>query len=148
MARIYIASSWRNEVAARELAAFLREAGHEVDCFCDPSTGRFVFNVPLPDRPHLDAKTFLESDSRARQAFREDRAWIEWADVLVMLLPCGKSAHLEAGYARGLRKTVIIYGDFPKGEIEVMYGFAHALVRQPDRHDLLKVIGLWQEVKG
>ncbi|KKK63940.1 hypothetical protein LCGC14_2989230 [marine sediment metagenome] len=40
-------------------------------------------------------------------------------------LTAGKSTHLEAGYAKGKGKKLIIYsGKFPKGEFDVMYGFA------------------------
>lgn len=45
-----------------------------------------------------------------------------------MILPCGRSAHLEGGYAVGKGKALYILGHFPKGEFDVMYGFATALV--------------------
>lgn len=130
--KIYIASSWKNDVEAIHLADTLRSAGHEVDCFCDTSTGRYVFHFsevgPLDE---IDAITFLQDD-RAQRAYREDKKHIDWADAVVMLHPCGKSSHLEAGYAVGAGKKLFMLGEFPKGEFDVMYGFADSLHRNID----------------
>jgi nucleoside 2-deoxyribosyltransferase len=127
--KIYIASSWKNNVEAINLADILRADGHEVDCFCDTSTGRYVFHFsevgPLDE---IDAIGFLQ-DSRAQRAYREDKKHIDWADAVVMLHPCGKSSHLEAGYAVGAGKKLFMLGEFPKGEFDVMYGFADSLHR-------------------
>ena len=137
--KIYIASSWRNEVEAIHLADALRAEGHEIDCFCDDSTGRFVFHFsevgPLDE---IDAITFLD-DHRAQKAFVEDKKHIDWADAVVMLHPCGNSSHLEAGYAVGSGKKLFMLGDFPKGEFDVMYGFADSLHRTID--DLATALG-------
>jgi hypothetical protein len=130
MKKIYIATSWKNSSFALGVAKDLRSIGHEVDCFCDDSTGRFVFSVKeLNGMPieELNCITFLKT-FEAQKAFREDKKWIEWCDTLVMLLPCGKSAHLEAGYAKGLGKEVVIVGSFPDGDFDVMYGFADRLI--------------------
>lgn len=130
--KIYIASSWKNDVEAIHLADALRAAGHEVDCFCDTSTGRYVFHFsevgPLDE---IDAITFLR-DARAQRAYHEDKKHIDWADAVVMLHPCGKSSHLEAGYAVGAGKKLFMLGEFPKGEFDVMYGFANSLHRNID----------------
>lgn len=126
--RIYIASSWKNEEAVRDLAHLLRGKGHEVDCFCDVSSGRYVFHFSeIGALDDLDAITFLE-DERVQRAFAEDKKWMDWAEAVIMLLPCGKSAHLEAGYAKGQGKKLVILGEFVPGEFDVMYGFADALI--------------------
>ena len=46
------------------------------------------------------------------------------ADVVVLILPCGKSAHMEAGWIKGVEGRLIIYGDMLKGEFDAMYGMA------------------------
>jgi hypothetical protein len=72
----------------------------------------------------MDAIKFLE-DERSQRAFVEDKKWLDWADVCILILPSGKSSHLEAGYAKGQGKQLIIYQrHFPEGEFDVMYGFA------------------------
>ena len=34
---------------------------------------------------------------------------MEWADTCVLVLPCGRSAHLEAGWFAGRGKRLIIF---------------------------------------
>jgi hypothetical protein len=46
---------------------------------------------------------------------------------VVLILPSGKSSHLEAGYAKGCGKKLYIIGGFVKGEFETMYGFADGM---------------------
>ena len=137
--RIYIASSWRND-GCIGLARWLRGLGHQVDCFCDPSTGRYVFHWSelVPDESALreyDAVDFLRPEP-VRRAYQEDRKWIDWAQAVLLYLPCGRSAHLEAGYAVGMGKRLVIYGQFEKGQFDVMYGFAHSMVRAGDLRGL------------
>lgn len=127
--KIYIASSWKNEGLALDLAGYLRELGHEVDCFADTSTGRYVFHFSeIDSRDQLDVINFL-CDTRSLKAFEEDKKWLDWCECCVLLLPAGKSSHLEAGYIVGQEKKLIIFhpGGFPKGEFDVMYGFADLL---------------------
>ncbi|KFN07251.1 MULTISPECIES: hypothetical protein [Paenibacillus] len=126
MNKIYIASSWKNAEQVQTLAAQLREVGFQVDDFTDDSRGRFVFHYSeFAGLEELDAISFLQHD-QARRAFNEDKKWLDWADAVVLLLPAGRSAHLEAGYAKGCGKRLVIYqpGRFPTGEFDVMYGFA------------------------
>ena len=43
-----------------------------------------------------------------------------WADACVLVLPCGRSAHTEAGWMAGHGKKVVVY--IPKmEEPELMY---------------------------
>jgi hypothetical protein len=138
--KIYIATSWKMENYAKRMATLLRARGHEVDCFCDPSSGRYVFHWTEfvdqeEDLKNYDAISFLD-DPRTQRAFKEDKGWIDWCDAVVMIHPCGKSAHLEAGYAKGSGKKLYMWGSFPEGEFDVMYGFADGLFRQNDIDEL------------
>lgn len=130
MAKIYLASSWKNHEAIRILADHLREHGHEVDDFTDDSQGRFVFSYTeiTEDELKLNAMEMMK-DKRTQRAFNEDKSRIDWCNVLICILPCGLSAHMELGYAAGINKKVIVYapGGFEPGEWEVMYGFADIL---------------------
>lgn len=124
--KIYLASSWKNASLVQALASYIRMNRHEVDDFTDNSNDRFVFSFnQLPNIEEQTAKTVLEFPE-VQRAFSEDKKWLDWSDVVIMVLPCGKSAHLEAGYAKGNGKKLIIYSftEFPKGEFDVMYGFA------------------------
>jgi hypothetical protein len=120
-----MASSWKNADDVKTIADYLRKHGQEVDCFTDESTGRYVFHwSQLGSFENLNAITFMQ-DERSQRAFKEDKKWIDWADGVLLFLPAGKSAHLEAGYAVGSGKFLLIYQEtYPKGEFDVMYGFA------------------------
>ena len=70
--RIYVASSWKNEKKCLLLARVLRNWGHEVDCFCDASSGRYVFSyAELGDVSKLDAVSALEEPKVVRAFGRE-----------------------------------------------------------------------------
>lgn len=123
--RIYLASSWKNADKVKYIKGLLVSNGFEVDAFCDPSTDRFVFGFDLlPDISNMNAQTVLK-EPIVQKAYKEDKRWLDWAGTVILILPSGKSAHLEAGYAAGAGKRLIIYQEeFPKGEFDVMYGFA------------------------
>lgn len=141
--KIYVASSWKNAPFLVPLTRHLREEGYEVDCFCDPSLGRFVFSWDAlgisPEVCSNMTAPMMLALPQVQKAYHEDKKWIDWSNVVVMVLPCGKSAHLEAGYAKGAGKKLVIYGKFEPGEWDVMYGFADALV-QESFEDLCKAL--------
>ena len=56
----------------------------------------------------------------AVRGFGLDHAAMEWADATVMVLPCGKSAHLELGWACGRGKLAFVLYDGPD-EPELTY---------------------------
>jgi len=132
MKKIYLASSWKNESAVKEMAAYLRGKGFEVDDFTDDSRGRYVFRAAdLPGIEKLDARSLLQHEP-ARRAYEQDKQMLDWADVVVLMLPAGRSAHLEAGYAKGTGKRLLIFHPvFPPGEYDVMYGFADLITDDP-----------------
>jgi len=143
--KIYLASSWKNKDTVLELAKTLRDNGHEVDAFCDEKN-RISFNwselLSIMNQEGHDIRTMDARDMlkhwRVQAAFKEDKKWIDWADVILMLMPCGRSSHLEAGYAVGSGKKLYILGGFKKGEFETMYGFAEALFDYAEINNLLK----------
>jgi len=61
----------------------------------------------------------------ARDGFSADLCGMEWADTFVLVMPCGRSAHLELGWGIGAGKpSFILLSD---GEPELMYGLATGL---------------------
>lgn len=132
--KIYLASSWKNADQVIRIKQRLVMQGHEVDAFCDKSAGRFVFSFDLlPNVEKMTAETVLKEEI-VRRAFEEDRKWLDWADTCVLILPAGNSAHLEAGYAKGSGKKLVIYREnFPQGEFDVMYGFADLVTEDMER---------------
>lgn len=125
---IYLASSWRNEEQPNVLR-FLRGLGYAVYDFRHPREGDngFAWSDIDPDWQSWNADEYragLESDL-ARLGFASDWEAMCKADACVLLLPCGRSAHLEAGYFRGANKKLIIYSPLDvQMEPELMYRMA------------------------
>lgn len=127
--KIYLASSWKNKDTVNCIAGILRNLkfGFEVDSFCEETEKRFSFHFSeVEGHEKMNAIDFLETEF-AQKAFKEDKKWLDWADAVIMYKPCGNSAHLEAGYAKGQGKKLYIYGDFKIGDFDVMYGFADGM---------------------
>ena len=106
--RIYLASSWRNPRYPVTLER-LRMAGFEVYDFRDPES-TFQWKQIDPgwaDWKPEEIRQALDHPLTGR-AFDADRDAIAKCDALVMLMPCGASAHMELGYAAGLGKQTVI----------------------------------------
>ncbi len=69
---------------------------------------------------------------------------MEKADTFVLVLPCGRSAHLELGWAVGAGKRTAILLDGPFVQPELMYKMVDHIA--PDLHDLLGWLGVEDEV--
>jgi len=110
MARIYLASSWRNPHQPW-MVDLLRNSGHQVYDFRNPphSTGFSWKDVglDLPCSAH-DYRSALLTHPRSAQGFNADFAAMRWADTGLLVLPCGRSAHLELGWMAGAGKRTLI----------------------------------------
>lgn len=63
----------------------------------------------------------------AQHVYEYDRLHLDTSDLAVLLLPAGKSGHLEAGYMIGQGKPVYILLDGDPDRFDVMYNFATAV---------------------
>ena len=137
MSRIYLASSWRNEAQPEVLEA-LRDAGHNVYDFRNPPGGEWDSTGPWWTK--ADPGDLKEAERLKNMAFAIDLEHMEWAEIFVLLLPCGKSAHLEAGWATGRgKRTLILNPDFVD-EIELMYRLAGMPCMYASLKSLLKAL--------
>lgn len=64
----------------------------------------------------------------AKHVFEFDKRHLDSADVGVLVLPAGKSGHLELGYLIGQQKPTAILLDQDYDRYDVMYRFAEAVV--------------------
>ena len=123
MARVYVASSWRNQYFP-EVVKRLREAGHEVYDFRNPPHGGAGFHWTDidPNAPEWTYAQYAEGlhHPLAERQFQADIDALTWADTCVLVLPCGRSAHTEAGWMAGAGKRVIAYSP-EMVEPELMY---------------------------
>jgi hypothetical protein len=131
--KVYVASSWRND-RQPEIVQLLRFAGHEVYDFRNPleSCSGFHWSEIAPDWQGWSPEKLRHGLEHrlACKGFRRDFAAMQWADACVLLMPCGRSAHLEAGWFVGAGKPVCIL--LSSGEPELMYKMANRLCVQPD----------------
>lgn len=124
--KIYLASSWRNLPKVKEAVEQLRDVGHEVYDFTEIP---FQYSDVDPNWQNWSVVDYCNSFNHPTviEGFERDQAGLEWCDTLVLLLPCGRSAHLEAGYAIGARKDVFAVIE-QKQEPELMYGLMTGIV--------------------
>lgn len=145
--KIYVASSWRNDIQPN-IVSFLREEGFEVYDFKNPpeKTG-FSWSEIDPDWKNWTFQQYKEALNHCRsvEGFSSDFNAMQDADACVLVLPCGRSAHIEAGYFVGAGKKLIIF--IPSGpyigkikfEAELMYKMADLVTNQAsDIIDALK----------
>jgi len=130
--RVYVASSWRNPYQPG-VVSLLRLAGHEVYDFRNPKPGDngFHWSAIDPDWTEWSGPQYRSALSHpvAESGFSLDINALRWAEVTVCVLPCGRSAHLELGYACGVGQRTIVY--IPPGERvepELMYKACSAIV--------------------
>lgn len=152
MARIYLASSWRNRDQS-DAVRYLRDEGHSVYDF--KSDLPIMAGGPVPtafawsdldtnwqDWSPDEYRRILLNNQRAAHGFLGDSRGMEWADTCVLLMPCGRSAHIEAGYMKGRGKRLIIfypYNTRDQFEPELMYLFAdHIAIGWNELMDALK----------
>lgn len=145
--RIYVASSWRNS-RQPGVVDLLRSFGHEVYDFRKPSMGPgsrgegFHWSEIDPQWKSWTMTQFRGAlaHPRARDGFASDLEGLRWADGCVLVMPCGRSAHLELGVAIGAGKhSAILLSD---GEPELMYGLASDICL--NCADLLEAIERWR----
>lgn len=126
---LYVASSWRNAYYPVVLKA-LRMAG--VACYDWRDEQGFhwseVFEAPHPAHvehwtdpiPAADFKMAL-AHPRAVAGFERDMRHLREAEALLLVLPSGKSAHAEAGWAIGAGMPGAVFA--PEAlQPELMYG--------------------------
>jgi hypothetical protein len=127
--QVYVASSWRNPHQQGVVAA-LREAGHAVYDFRNPAPGDHGFSWAEIDQGWQDwtPLSFRRAlmHPRASSGFESDFGALCWADTVVLVLPSGRSSHLELGWAAGAGKRTAVM--LAEGEPELMYLLADELL--------------------
>lgn len=119
--KIYVASSWRNTIQPAVCAALHRD-GHIVYDFKNPRPGNhgFQWSEIDPNWQQWTPEQYRNALDHpiAKRGFASDFDAMKWADTFVLVLPCGRSAHLELGWACGQGKLTLVLLD--KSEPELM----------------------------
>jgi nucleoside 2-deoxyribosyltransferase len=121
---VYLIGSLRNEnvpVVAKQLR---EQTGFEVfDDWFSPGPEADDFWRKFEKKRGSTYKEALNNWS-AKHVFEFDKFHIDRADIVVMLMPAGKSGHLELGYSLGKGKRGYILFDKEPERWDVMYQFA------------------------
>lgn len=121
---IYLIGSLRNPEVPR-IANELRRVVPSHEIFDDWYAAGPIADDSWRDYEKQRGRTYIESLScyPARHVFEFDLEHLERASAGVLVLPAGKSAHLELGYLLGKGKPGFILLDNPE-RWDVMYKFA------------------------
>ncbi len=123
---VYVASSWRNTRYPAVVEALCKQGWNVYD-FRNPPSGEsgFSWSSIDPAWQQWTPEQYLQGLQHplAQSGFQQDMAALKDAEIVVMVLPCGKSAHLELGYAGGCGKRTYILME-ENQEPELMYKMA------------------------
>src|SRR6266404_3611145 len=112
----FVSGRWRNRDNVLKLTGDIRKKGFSVYCFLEAqhSIHRITNN------PEEDMKQFEKLDWRKdiyiKQVFETDMEGERSSGTFVMLLPAGKSCHIEAGAAYGMGIKCILIGEQKEAE--------------------------------
>lgn len=104
--RIYIASSWKNQLAVELLTLAIREMGHEVISFVEEE-------IQLGRELVFDNADWIYTEE-GKKKFQFDTDGATKSDLVVYIGPSGKDAMAEVGAAWASEVPVI--GFYAKGE--------------------------------
>jgi hypothetical protein len=142
--KIYVASSWRNSLQPA-IVHTLRRCGHEVYDFRNPKPGDDGFRwseLGNPGYKHgelVDPKVYREmlQHPRSIEGYTSDISHVRDCEAVVYVLPCGRSASWEFGYAMGQGKKGYVVA-FEPTEPELMFREARILANMDE---LFEVFG-------
>lgn len=121
--KIYVASSWRN-LLQPAIVSMLRSAGHEVYDFRNPAPGNHGSGWSRidPNWQQWTPQQYRDALNHpiAKDGFGHDMQALQQCDACVLVLPSGRSASWEFGYALGQGKQGAVVM-FDKCEPELMY---------------------------
>lgn len=143
--KIYVASSWRNKYYPSVIEA-IRKANETYDVydFRNPkgdNSGGFGWSQIDPNWQSWTVEQFQAALAHpiAEAGFALDKEALESADVCILVLPSGMSAHLEAGFSSGRGKELLVYAPELK-EAELMYKLFDYMGKTPLYSNLTDVI--------
>lgn len=143
--RIYVASSWRNQIQD-VIVCVLRAVGHEVYDFKNPpERAGFGWESLDPNWQAWTANQWRASLEHpiARAGFKSDMDALRWCEACVLVAPCGRSAHLELGWATGAGKKTLalVLEAVGPHEPELMYSMLDSICTS--QHEMLEQLAKW-----
>ncbi len=106
---VYVASSWKN-LHQPSIVAALRSAGIECYDFRNPSLNNYGFSWKSIDTfwQEWTPKQWRKALHHpiAQNGYLNDKTAMDKADCCLLVLPCGRSAHMEAAFMAAQNKRV------------------------------------------
>jgi hypothetical protein len=136
--KIYVASSWKNTYFPIMIEE-LRKCNYDVYDFRNPNYPEkgygFHWESIAKDWKHWLFHQYIQAvqSKEAEAGFMLDFNAMSNADACILLLPSGRSAHIEAGFMRGKGKLLgilipSINNEMPEGfDPELMYRLANVV---------------------
>lgn len=115
----FIASRWRNRDTVLDLLDKLQAKGKKVYCFIKTDPYHSPDDDPEKTMAEYEATENWQNNKMIRDIFKKDMQGLKDSETLLLLLPAGKSAHIEAGVAFGMNKRCIVIGE--QKETESLY---------------------------
>jgi len=121
----FIASRWRNKETVLELTEKIRSKGKSVYCFIEGDGSDYELKNSeqkySPDEfmQNFESIPDWTTSPAVKEIFDVDMNALQDSEALILLLPAGKSAHVEAGVAYGMGKKCIVIGE--QEETESLY---------------------------
>ena len=116
----FISSRWRNRDEVLSLLSNLRKNGKTVYCFIEEKHNPGTPNDnPEEVMAKFEAIKNWHSDRFVKKIFQRDLRGLKASKCIIVLLPGGKSTHIEAGIAFGLGKKLTLIGE--QKETESLY---------------------------
>lgn len=118
--KYFIASRWRNRAILDPLVERIRAAGHDAYYFVEKTVTKHARDLePEEYMKKYEAIKNWREDPYCKEIYEQDLGGLKQCETLLLVLPAGKSAHMEAGIAHGLGKRTILVG--PVEETESLY---------------------------
>jgi hypothetical protein len=139
---VYVASSWKNADALDPVHIALKAVGLETWDF--RNNGFWWRHV---SRRYLGHPFSFPRAPESRAAFAFDRKGLDLCDGVFVVQPAGVATALEAGYAAGRGKPVVVWGTAREERLDIMWNFAAALLPadECDLHEAVARMRGWLE---
>lgn len=123
MSTIYLIGSLRNPIIP-EVGNTLRALGYDV--FDNWFAASAIADDAWQEYETRAGRTYQEAlyGLAAKHVFSFDKTHLDRADIGILVMPAGKSGHIEFGYLTGQKKPTYVLFDKVPERWDVMYQFA------------------------
>jgi hypothetical protein len=112
----FVASRWRNRDTVFALVNALRAKGKTVYNFMENDPYHSSDDDPEEVMQRFEATEDWKNTKMLKDIFTKDMEALKASENVILLLPAGKSAHIEIGAAYGMQKKTILIGEQKEAE--------------------------------